>query len=75
MKLLGLALIFLALFATLFSVEAGRHQFVPAKCVEYNTNGQVDGPLKICTFPPKHKAVPQEEINAVIQHINTLKLD
>lgn len=43
--------------------------------MEHNTNNQIDGPLKICTFPPKHASVPQDEINAVIQHIQTLKLD
>uniref|UniRef100_A0A1I8NAQ8 Uncharacterized protein n=1 Tax=Musca domestica TaxID=7370 RepID=A0A1I8NAQ8_MUSDO len=75
MKFLQVALVLLALFATLFTVEARRYQFVTAKCVEHNTNNQIDGPLKICTFPPKHTPVPQDEINAVIQHIQTLKLD
>ncbi|XP_023308202.2 uncharacterized protein LOC111689973 [Lucilia cuprina] len=66
----------MALFAIIFSAEAGRkYQFIPAKCVEHDTQKQVDGPLKICTFPPKHKPVPQEDINAVIKHIQTLQLD
>ncbi|XP_059221113.1 uncharacterized protein LOC131995878 [Stomoxys calcitrans] len=54
-----------------FKIYCCRYKFVAAKCMEYNTNHQVDGPVKICTFPPKH-GVSQEEINAVIQHIKTL---
>lgn len=52
-----------------------RYQFISAKCVERDTQNRLDGPLKVCTFPPKHKPIPEEDINAIIQHIQTLKLD
>ncbi|KAM7354196.1 uncharacterized protein ACRADG_005960 [Cochliomyia hominivorax] len=66
----------LALFAFVFTAEAGkRYQFVTARCVEHDTKRQLDGPLKICTFPPKYKSIPEDEINAIIKHIKTLPLN
>ncbi|TMW39855.1 hypothetical protein DOY81_015065 [Sarcophaga bullata] len=60
----------IALFAMLSTAAAGRrYTFVPATCVEYDTHKQVNGPLKICTFPPKHQSVSQQDINAIIKYI------
>ncbi|XP_075151329.1 uncharacterized protein LOC142225458 [Haematobia irritans] len=72
---LSFVLTLLTFCGLFFAVDAAkRYKFVAAKCMEYNSNHQVDGPLKICTFPPKH-TISDDEINAVIQHIKTLKLD
>ncbi|XP_030377897.1 uncharacterized protein LOC115626631 [Scaptodrosophila lebanonensis] len=70
-----LLLCFLALVMCLQVSTARQYQFIPGRCtVQPGLEKQVGGPFTICTFPPKHVRPTQEDINAVIQHIQSLRL-
>ncbi|KAH8237849.1 hypothetical protein KR032_003965, partial [Drosophila birchii] len=61
---------------SIYKVCASRYQFIPARCVEQpGVDRQIGGPLSLCTFPPSHQSPSDEDIQAVIKHIKSLKLN
>ncbi|XP_017033075.1 uncharacterized protein [Drosophila kikkawai] len=64
------------LFLSLQSCSGREYQFIPARCVEQpGVDRQIGGPLSLCTFPPSYQSPSNEDIQAVIKHIKSLKLD
>ncbi|XP_017048935.1 uncharacterized protein LOC108093409 [Drosophila ficusphila] len=73
-KTLVLCLAFLVLIPE--NGFAREYQFIPARCDEQvSVEHKIGGSLSICTFPPKHQAPNSEDIQAVIKHIQSLKLN
>ncbi|XP_017097221.2 uncharacterized protein [Drosophila bipectinata] len=70
-------ILFLMAFLCVASMgEAKEYQFLPARCKELpGIEKQIGGPLSLCSFPPSYQSPDSEDIQAVINHIKTLKLN
>ncbi|XP_064554266.1 uncharacterized protein LOC135439455 [Drosophila montana] len=57
-------------------IPARKYEFIPARCNDYpGVEAQIGGPLSLCSFPPKYETPDNEDIQAVIEHIQGLNLN
>ncbi|KRF81197.1 uncharacterized protein [Drosophila virilis] len=57
-------------------IPARKYEFIPARCNNYpGVEAQIGGPLSLCSFPPKYETPDNEDIRAVIKHIQGLNLN
>ncbi|XP_017854977.2 uncharacterized protein LOC108608214 [Drosophila busckii] len=56
---------------------AGReYEFIPGRCVDHpGAEEKIGGPLSLCSFPPNYEKPDEEDIEAVIKHIQGLNLN
>ncbi|KPU73463.1 uncharacterized protein Dana_GF28079 [Drosophila ananassae] len=71
-----LILFLMAFLCAVLLCEAKEYQFLPARCRDLpGIEKQIGGPMSLCSFPPGYQTPDSEDIQAVINHIKTLKLN
>ncbi|XP_037957424.1 uncharacterized protein LOC119687238 [Teleopsis dalmanni] len=73
-RLIYFCLLFCLIFLNYCVAAPRKYNFVPAKCVLQPIKQKIGGPFYVCTFPPHYADVSQEDIDAVVEHIQTLNL-